>query len=133
MKKKKKGKPQNRGASKGHLEKEGKAGDPVEESKPLPEELPKEKPGKKVPARKKVHEAQLKVLDQVDQILTGNCKSAIGGNYNCAKFVLDWSGVSDIRTPLARKPGRKSPLAEMLKRLKEARQEPKAEAAAAKR
>ena len=55
----------------------------------------------KLPPRKRVHKAQLSVLNKVEKILNGNCNSATKGNYNCAKFVLDWSGVSDIRTPLA--------------------------------
>ena len=74
---------------------------------------------KKVSPRKRVHEAQVNVLEQVDKILKGNCTSAKKGNYNCAKFVLDWSGVSDIRTPLA-KPVKKNALASALKKLRAA-------------
>jgi hypothetical protein len=66
-----------------------------------------------------VKRAQIEVLDKVSEILTGNCKSAADGNYNCAKFVLDWSGVSDIRTPLAKAPHKKSVTSMLLKRLNE--------------
>jgi len=76
--------------------------------------------GRKVPARTRVRNAQLNVLEQVESILDGNCKSATKGNHGCAKFVLDWSGVSDLRTPLA-KQKRKSSLADaLLKKLKQA-------------
>ncbi|HEY3927191.1 MAG TPA: hypothetical protein VGL89_02345 [Candidatus Koribacter sp.] len=75
---------------------------------------------KKWSPRKRVLEAQRSVLQQVDKILTGNCVSAKKGNYNCAKFVLDWSGVSEIRTPLA-KTVKKNSLATALKKLRAAR------------
>ncbi len=68
--------------------------------------------------RKRVHQAQLNVLEEVDKILTGNCKSATKGNYSCAKFVLDWSGVSDIRTPLAKPLKQKTLASTLLKQLK---------------
>jgi hypothetical protein len=72
----------------------------------------------KLPPRKRVHKAQLNVLQKIDNILDGNCKSATKGNYNCAKFVLDWSGVSDIRTPLAKPLKQKSLAGTLLKQLK---------------
>lgn len=69
--------------------------------------------------------AQMNVLDQVDDILTGNCKSASKGNFNCAKFVLDWSGVSDIRTPLAKPLKQKSLADTLLQKLKKTADKPK--------
>jgi hypothetical protein len=72
----------------------------------------------KLPPRKRVRKAQLSVLNKVEKILNGNCNSATKGNYNCAKFVLDWSGVSDIRTPLAQPLKQKSLASTLLKRLK---------------
>jgi len=75
---------------------------------------------KKWSPRKRVLEAQKSVLQQVDKILNGNCRSAKKGNYNCAKFVLDWSGVSEIRTPLV-KTVKKNSLATALKKLRAAR------------
>jgi hypothetical protein len=75
-------------------------------------------PKPKLAPRKRVHQAQLNVLEQVDKILTGNCKSATKGNYSCAKFVLDWSGVSDIRTPLAKPLKQKTMASTLLKQLK---------------
>lgn len=75
---------------------------------------------KKLPPRKRVREAQLHVLDQVDNILKGNCGSATKGNYGCAKFVLDWSGVSDLRSPLAKPLKKKSVASALLKKLTEA-------------
>ena len=75
-------------------------------------------PKPKMAPRKRVHQAQLNVLEQVDKILTGNCKSATKGNYSCAKFVLDWSGVSDIRTPLAKPLKQKTLASTLLKQLK---------------
>jgi hypothetical protein len=88
---------------------------------------PAETKPRAVPARSRVRKAQLSVLEKVESILEGNCKSATKGNHGCAKFVLDWSGVSDLRTPLA-KPKRKSSLTDaLLKRLKHAaEQKPKA-------
>lgn len=75
---------------------------------------------KKVSPRTRVRNAQLKVLDQVDNILKGNCGSAKKGNYNCAKFVLDWSGISDLRSPLAKPLQQKSVASALLKKLKQA-------------
>jgi hypothetical protein len=80
-------------------------------------------PGKKVSARERVKKAQLVVLDKLTEIVEGNCKSAAGGNYNNAKFVLDWSGISEIRTPLAPAKKRKSVLSALLKKLREAPKE----------
>lgn len=80
--------------------------------------LAEEEADKKLSPRKKVHKAQLGVLKKVDEILTANCDSAAKGNYNCAKFVLDWSGISDIRTPLAKPLKRRGELASMLQQLK---------------
>jgi hypothetical protein len=90
-----------------------------------PKEAKEAKP-RAVPARARVRKAQLNVLEQVENILNGNCKSATNGNHGCAKFVLDWSGVSELRTPLA-KQKRKSSLADaLLKKLKQAaEQKPK--------
>jgi hypothetical protein len=82
----------------------------------------------KLPPRKRVHQAQLNVLEQVEKILNGNCKSATKGNYNCAKFVLDWSAVSDIRTPLARPLKQKSLAGTLLKKLKKTAAENKQKA-----
>ena len=64
--------------------------------------------GEKIPARKRVRNAQLQVLGEVENILKGNCKSAKKGNHGCAKFVLDWALVSDLRAPLARPTKRQS-------------------------
>jgi hypothetical protein len=64
-------------------------------------------PAKKLSPRARVKQAQMKVLDQMENILTGNCGSAAKGNYKCAEFVLDWSGATEIRTPLS-KPRKKS-------------------------
>ncbi len=82
-------------------------------------EKAKGKKGKKLSARARVKAAQEKVLLKVDKILTGNCTSATKGNWNCAKFVLDWSGVSDIRTPLAAPLKRKSAMRMLLGRFKQ--------------
>ena len=76
----------------------------------------KKKP-KNVPPRKQVLKAQQRVLKRVMSILNGNCNAAVEGNHQCAKFVLDWSGISDIRTPLAKPLKKKSPTAALLKRL----------------
>ena len=78
---------------------------------------------KKLTARQRVKNAQMMVLDQLDKIVKGNCKSAASGNYNNARFVLDWSGISEIRTPLAAPKKRKSALAALLKKLREAPKE----------
>lgn len=89
----------------------------------------------KLAPRKRVHQAQLNVLEQVDKILTGNCKSATKGNHSCAKFVLDWSGVSDIRTPLAKPLKQKTLASTLLKHLKKSaaqKQQPSEEKAAPK-
>jgi hypothetical protein len=72
---------------------------------------------KNISARAKVHKAQLKVLNQVEKILGGNCTQAKQGNFNCAKFVLDWSTVSDLRTPLAKPLKSKSLAGALLKQL----------------
>jgi hypothetical protein len=72
---------------------------------------------KNVPPRKQVLRAQQRVLKRVMSILNGNCNAAVEGNHQCAKFVLDWSGISDIRTPLAKPLKKKSPTAALLKRL----------------
>jgi hypothetical protein len=60
----------------------------------------------------------LKVLQNLDEIVGGNCTSAIGGNPNCAKFMLDWSGVSDLRSPLARPAQQGTLTGTLLKKLK---------------
>jgi hypothetical protein len=79
---------------------------------------------RKLAPRTRVRKAQLSVLEKVESILEGNCESAKKGNHGCAKFVLEWSGVSDLRTPLA-KPKRKSSLADaLLKKLKQAAEQP---------
>lgn len=56
----------------------------------------------------------MKVIEKVENIIEGNCASATQGNYKCAEFVLDWSGASDLRTPLA-KEKKKSLIAGLLK------------------
>jgi hypothetical protein len=75
-------------------------------------------PEKKEAPRTRVRNAQLKVLDELEKILTGNCKSATKGNHNCAKFVLDWSLISDLRSPLAKPARQKSLAGLLLKKLK---------------
>jgi hypothetical protein len=72
---------------------------------------------KKIAPRKRVHNAQVNVLAQVDKILRGNCAQAKKGNFNCAKFVLDWSMVSDLRTPLAKPLKSKTLAGALLKQL----------------
>ena len=69
-------------------------------------------------ARAKVKKAQFAVLEKLDQIVEGNCQSAITGNPGCAKFMLDWSGVSDLRAPLAPAPKQKTLEGTLLKKLK---------------
>jgi hypothetical protein len=94
-----------------------------------PKEAAEVKP-RAVPARARVRKAQLNVLEQVEDILNGNCKSATKGNHGCAKFVLDWSGVSELRTPLAKQKRKGSLTDAFLKKLKQAaEQKPKPEEA----
>ena len=69
---------------------------------------------KKLSPRAKVKKAQMSVLGKMNRILAGNCKSASAGNYKCAEFVLDWSGITEIRTPLA-KPRKKALVAGLMK------------------
>lgn len=81
-------------------------------------------PYKHLPPRSRVKKAQEMVLDQMRNIVEGNCNSAKKGNYNAAKFVLDWAGITEIRTPLA-KPKQRFSLAQLLrKRTKGAKEEP---------
>jgi hypothetical protein len=49
-------------------------------------------PYKHLPPRSRVKKAQEMVLDEMRNIVQGNCNSAKKGNYNAAKFVLDWAG-----------------------------------------
>lgn len=72
---------------------------------------------KKKSPRARVKEAQMSVIENVKTIIDGNCESAKGGNYKCAEFVLDWSGASDIRTPLS-KATKRSLIATLLKQAK---------------
>ena len=86
-------------------------------------------PKKKLSPRAKVKKAQLNVIEKVEKILSGNCASATNGNYKCAEFVLDWSGASDLRTPLA-KEKKKSLIAGLLKLAQKQQGEAKKEEAA---
>ena len=65
-----------------------------------------------------MHNAQVQVLEQVENILKGNCGSAKKGNHSCARFVLDWAGVSDLRTPLAKPLKARSMAGDLMKRLR---------------
>lgn len=69
-------------------------------------------------ARTKVRIAQFKVLEKLNDIVDSNLGSAAQGNHNCAKFMLDWSGVSDLRSPLARLSKQRSVARDLLKQLK---------------
>jgi hypothetical protein len=74
-------------------------------------------PKKKLSPRARVKQAQMTVLDKLNEIVEGNCNSAVKGNYKCAEFMLDWSGVTDMRTPLA-KAKKKSLIAELVRNAK---------------
>lgn len=104
-----------------HLINKNEKGEPQQSQGMKDESKKPEGEGGKKPesARKKVKNAQLKVLQNLDDIVTGNCTSAIGGNSNCAKFMLDWSGVSDLRAPLAKPLKQRSIARVLLKKLKQ--------------
>ena len=83
------------------------------------EDFSRDEKGRLLSPRERVRRAQLRVLNKIENILDGNCESAKSGNYSCAKFVLDWSGVSDIRSPLAKPVKKKSVLQALLKKFRE--------------
>lgn len=87
--------------------------------RPADDDYSHDENGRLLTPRERVRRAQLRVLQKVENILDGNCESAKSGNYSCAKFVLDWSGVSDIRTPLAKPIRKKSVLQALLKKFRE--------------
>ena len=98
------------------------------EKKAAQEGTPAGKPPskKKMSPRARVKKAQMTVLDKLDDIITSNCSSASKGNYKCAEFVLDWSGATDIRTPLSIRK-KKSMVAALLKRAEERKEAEDAE------
>ncbi len=95
---------------------EGCAGCPQQGN--VEEDYSRDEKGRLLSPRERVKRAQTRVLQKIEHILDGNCESARQGNYSCAKFVLDWPGVSDIRTPLVKPAQRKSALQVLLKKFR---------------
>ena len=91
---------------------------PKQECVESEENKQKHRNGRKESVRTKVKNAQIKVLDSINEIVGSNCKAAVDGNPSCAKFMLDWSGISDLRSPLAKPIKRKSLADGILKKLK---------------
>ena len=112
--------------AKGHFIKQDKSEEKIaneaaeqetQETKPTESKPPDEDADKNKSPKAKVRAAQMVVIDKVKKIMEGNCASATQGNYKCAEFVLDWSGASDIRTPLS-KETKRSLIATLLKQAK---------------
>lgn len=66
----------------------------------------KKKPARKSASRKrltptdKVRKSRAKVLGDMPKIVTKICEEAKNGNCGAAKFVFDFAGITELKTPL---------------------------------